>query len=242
MIRNSLPSKKVVLLVATVFAGALLLQSCAPYQAHKGSVYHKQRGKASWYGPGFAGRKTANGERFNPNQLTAAHRKLPFNTTVRVTNLENDKSVIVRINDRGPYAGRRIIDLSKAAAKKIDLIGKGVAMVQIETVRPGAPKKAAVAKKDSGESKSVMLASKRVRKNGVEHLISVDAANQPEPADDGDVDVAKISPSKVDIEEAKSSIEDTFSVTTKTAVKDTPKKKSRAPAGKEPYSADTDEF
>jgi rare lipoprotein A len=243
MIRNSLPSRKVVLLVATALAGAFLLQACAPYQAHKGSVYHKQRGKASWYGPGFAGRKTANGERFNPNQLTAAHKKLPFNTTVRVTNLDNDKSVIVRINDRGPYAGRRIIDLSKAAAKKIDLIGKGVAMVQIETVRPGAPKKAAVAKKDSGKSKKVMLASRRARRNGVEHLISVDTAKQPEPADDGDVDVAEVTPPTVDIEEAKSSIEESFSVTTKAAAKDTPnKKKSKTPVIKEPYSADADEF
>jgi rare lipoprotein A len=237
-----LPYKKVVFFIVISAAGALLLNSCAPYQAHKGSVYHKQRGKASWYGPGFAGRKTANGERFNPGQLTAAHKTLPFNTTVRVTNLDNDKSVVVRINDRGPYAGRRIIDLSKAAAKKIDLIGKGVAMVEIETVRPGAPKEATVVKKDSEESRGVMLASRRVTKNGVAHLISVDTANRPEPADDGDVDVVKLSPSKLDVEEAKGSIEDSFSVTTKTAVKDTRQKKSRAPSAKEPYSADADEF
>ena len=75
--------------------------------------------------------KTASGERFNPNKLTAAHRKLPFNTNVRVTHLENGKSVIVRINDRGPYAKGRLIDLSKAAAREIDMLGSGHAKVEI---------------------------------------------------------------------------------------------------------------
>lgn len=237
-----LPCKKVFFLIVISVAGSLLLNSCAPYQAHKGSVYHKQRGKASWYGPGFAGRKTANGERFNPSQLTAAHKKLPFNTTVRVTNLENDKSVIVRINDRGPYAGRRIIDLSKAAAKKIGLIKNGVAMVEIETVSPGAQKKAVVAKKDSSESKGVMLASRRIRKNGVEHLISIDTKNQPESADEGALDVVKLSPSKGEVEEPRSSIEDSFSTGATTTVRKTPKRRPKAPASEKPYSPDEDDF
>ena len=106
----------------------------------RGGFFHfyKARGKASWYGPGFAGRKTANGERFNPSKLTAAHRTLPFNTKIKVTNLSNGKSVVVRINDRGPYAGRRIIDLSKAAARKIGMLKTGVAKVQLVAV--GGPK------------------------------------------------------------------------------------------------------
>lgn len=91
-------------------------------------------GAASWYGPGFHGRTTANGERFNQNELTAAHRKLPFGTRVRVTNETNGRSVVVRINDRGPYAGQRVIDLSRGAAEKIGLIRKGVGRVKLEVL------------------------------------------------------------------------------------------------------------
>lgn len=83
-------------------------------------------GTASWYGPGFHGRLTANGERFDENTLTAAHKSLPFNTRLKVTNRSNGKSVVVRINDRGPYIGTRSIDLSKAAAECLGGIGKGV--------------------------------------------------------------------------------------------------------------------
>jgi rare lipoprotein A len=89
-------------------------------------------GEASWYGPGFDGRRTANGEVFNQNELTAAHPSLPFGTRVRVTNVNNGRSVVVRINDRGPYAGSRIIDLSAAAADTIGMIGSGVAPVKLE--------------------------------------------------------------------------------------------------------------
>ncbi len=91
-----------------------------------------QTGVASWYGPGFAGRRTANGEVFDPSQLTAAHRELPFNTLVRVVNETNGKSVVVRINDRGPFKGGRVIDLSRAGAEAIDMIGSGVARVRLE--------------------------------------------------------------------------------------------------------------
>lgn len=92
-------------------------------------------GIASYYGPGFHGKKTANGERFNMYELTAAHKTLPFNTRVRVTNLNNKKSVIVRINDRGPYKKGRIIDLSKGAAQKIGLIQTGTAKVKVEILK-----------------------------------------------------------------------------------------------------------
>ncbi|WP_262271150.1 MULTISPECIES: septal ring lytic transglycosylase RlpA family protein [Microvirga] len=84
-----------------------------------------QSGRASWYGPGFHGRRTASGETFNTNDLTAAHRTLPFGTRVRVVNRQTGKSVVVRINDRGPYAHGRVIDLSKASAQAIGLSGVG---------------------------------------------------------------------------------------------------------------------
>ena len=91
-----------------------------------------QRGLASWYGPGFHGKKTASGDRFDQNDLTAAHRQLPLGSKATVTNLENGKQVEVEINDRGPYVGGRVIDLSKAAAEKIDMKGDGTARVRVE--------------------------------------------------------------------------------------------------------------
>lgn len=91
-------------------------------------------GLASWYGPGFNGRRSASGEIFNQNAMTAAHRTLPFGTRVRVTNPETGQSVVVRINDRGPFSGRRVIDLSRAAAGAIGLIPAGVAPVNLEVL------------------------------------------------------------------------------------------------------------
>lgn len=91
-----------------------------------------QNGKASYYSDYFEGRKTASGEIFHQNKLTAAHRSLPFGTLVNVINLANKKSVIVRINDRGPFLNSRIIDLSKSAAKHLGNINKGVFMVSIQ--------------------------------------------------------------------------------------------------------------
>lgn len=91
-------------------------------------------GVASYYGPGFQGRSTASGERFNMYDMTAAHRTLPFGTNVEVTNLSNGKSVVVRINDRGPFKRGRIIDLSKAAARKIDMISNGTVRVRVKVL------------------------------------------------------------------------------------------------------------
>lgn len=100
-----------------------------------GEVVSSLKGLASWYGPGFHGRRSANGERFDQNALTAAHKTLPFGTLVRVTNLNNGTSVVVRINDRGPYAGSRVIDLSRRAAQEIGMLGSGVANVKLEILR-----------------------------------------------------------------------------------------------------------
>ncbi len=91
-------------------------------------------GYASWYGPNFHARKTSNGETYNMYAHTAAHKTLPMNTIVKVTNKDNNKSTIVRINDRGPFVPNRIIDLSNIAARDIEMVGKGVAPVKLEVL------------------------------------------------------------------------------------------------------------
>jgi rare lipoprotein A len=96
-----------------------------------------QVGMASYYGAGFNRKPTADGEAFNANALTAAHRSLPLNSKVRVTNLENGRSVIVRINDRGPFDKHRIIDLSAKAARELGMTHDGVARVKLELVDEG---------------------------------------------------------------------------------------------------------
>lgn len=121
-----------VLVLIAILVGAFM-SSCAK-KTVKMRPKHSSEGHASWYGPGFHGRTTANGERYNQNAMTAAHKKLPFNTKVRVTNLNNNETVIVRINDRGPFIRGRIIDLSKKAAKEISMLGSGTAPVLVETL------------------------------------------------------------------------------------------------------------
>src|SRR5690606_36482813 len=114
--------------VGAIVALVVLLASAAPAAAEP--IPHL--GAASWYGWEFAGRKTACGERFDPRQLTAAHRTLPLGTTARVTNLRNGRMVVVRINDRGPYVEPRVLDLSLAAARALDMVTCGVTDVLIE--------------------------------------------------------------------------------------------------------------
>ncbi len=94
----------------------------------------RQRGIASYYGESFDGRMTANGEIFDMNALTCAHLTLPFNTIIRVTNLDNDREVTVRVNDRGPYVGGRIIDLSKGAAENLGMLEAGTANVLLKVI------------------------------------------------------------------------------------------------------------
>lgn len=91
-------------------------------------------GEASWYGPGFHGKTTANGERYNQYAMTAAHKLLPLGTKVRVTHMNNGRSIIVRINDRGPFVGDRIIDLSRAAATQLNIIGPGTGRVRVQSL------------------------------------------------------------------------------------------------------------
>ena len=99
---------------------------------------YAERGTASWYGAKFHGRTTASGERYDMHAMTAAHRTLPFGVVVEVTNLDNDRRVRVRINDRGPFKKGRIIDLSYAAARELDMVHKGLAPVKVRVVDAGA--------------------------------------------------------------------------------------------------------
>lgn len=115
-----------------LFTALALLSACS---SQRTSTDTGVCGQASWYGAQHHGKKTASGERFNQNALTAAHRTLAFGSKVKVTNTLNNKSVTVRINDRGPYSKGRVIDLSRAAAKKIDMINRGVAPVRIQVLR-----------------------------------------------------------------------------------------------------------
>lgn len=103
-------------------------------QISLGPIKLRISGWASWYGPGFDGNASASGETFNQNAMTAAHRSLPFGTQVQVTNLDNGRSVIVRINDRGPYSGDRVIDLSAGAARILGVIQSGIAPVRLEVM------------------------------------------------------------------------------------------------------------
>ena len=91
-----------------------------------------QSGRVSWYGPGFHGRQTASGEIFDSGDLTMAHRSLPLGSRVRVTNLDNGRSVVLRVNDRGPYVRGRIADLSRAAARRLGFVDDGVVQARIE--------------------------------------------------------------------------------------------------------------
>jgi len=113
--------------------GFFRIFSCGYHSKPLGKVYY---GKASWYGKEFHGKKTASGEIFDMYKLTAAHRTLPLGSRVRVKNLENGKTVVVRVNDRGPFKEGRIIDLSYQAAKKIGMLKKGMVEVRIDVI-PG---------------------------------------------------------------------------------------------------------
>lgn len=103
-------------------------QSYVPHEDYQ----HRETGQASWYGPGFHGRQTANGEIFDENAMTVAHRTLPMPSIVRVTNLDNGRSIVARVNDRGPFSRSRVLDVSRAAARELDMLGTGTANVRVE--------------------------------------------------------------------------------------------------------------
>ena len=119
-------------------AATFLLAACAghpgPVPMQSVATGWQEEGEASWYGPGFHGRQTASGEVYDMEAMTAAHRELPFGSRVRVVNLDNGRETRVRINDRGPFARGRVLDLSRAAARDIDMLGSGTARVRIEVL------------------------------------------------------------------------------------------------------------
>jgi len=131
---------------------AAMKHGCAKSYTVKGRTYHPikkaypgffQHGVASWYGPGFDGRKTSSGEIYDMHGLTAAHNVLPLHTLVKVTNLSNNKDVVVRINDRGPFVKDRVIDLSLAAAQRIGMVAPGTSPVRVSVIGAADSMKAA---------------------------------------------------------------------------------------------------
>jgi rare lipoprotein A len=122
--------------VIAAVGSATLLAACQSMQTLSPTEHYRpgpaEIGLASWYGPQLQGKRTASGERFDMNTLTAAHRTLPLNSYARVTNLATGRSVVVRINDRGPYLAHRIIDLSARAARELGIEEDGVARVRVE--------------------------------------------------------------------------------------------------------------
>ena len=125
--------------ISAALCAALAVSACSFSRRYTQSYgrpgAYREVGEASYYGREAHGKATASGEKFNMNAYTAAHKTLPFGTKVRVTNLTNKKSVVVRINDRGPFVAGRIIDLSYAAAKKIKMLDAGVADVELVVVK-----------------------------------------------------------------------------------------------------------
>lgn len=124
--------KRILILLSTL---VLLSCSSTSTNGHKQQGGYTESGKASFYAMKFQSRKTANGERFNQQSNTAAHKKLPFGTKVKVTNIKNGKSVIVRINDRGPFIAGRIIDLSRSAFSRIGHLDRGILNVRIKVIQ-----------------------------------------------------------------------------------------------------------
>ena len=118
-----------VLILACITAGCTGRRGATTRPSGSATPY--ERGTASWYGKKFHGRRTASGERYDMHDLTAAHPSLPFDTNVRVVNTDNGRSVVVRINDRGPFVNNRIIDLSHAAARELDMVQAGLATVEL---------------------------------------------------------------------------------------------------------------
>ncbi len=127
--------KGIVARIGLLLLSSILVPGCTvPERTQSKQAPAVVTGVASYYGDEFRGKVTASGERFDPDKLTAAHRAYPLGTRVRVTNLENGKSVVVRINDRGPYKAGRIIDLSVRAAREIGLVMDGVTRVAIQVL------------------------------------------------------------------------------------------------------------
>ena len=142
--RTSLPQRRVLLVLSLLGVAACQAAPPPPPPTPPAATQHppapepqlyRQEGRASWYGDAHHGRETASGDRFDKNALTAAHRTLPLGSRVRVTNLENERTVEVVVNDRGPFINDRLIDLSEAAARALGFAQDGLARVRVEALR-----------------------------------------------------------------------------------------------------------
>ena len=133
--------RRAVMMLALVGFAACASAGSVQADRRTWKVGNVQEGKATWYGKKFHGKQTASGERYDMNSMTAAHRSLPFGSVVRVTNLRNGKSAVVRINNRGPYGKGRIVDVSRAAARKLEMIDRGVVRAKLEVLKVGKKKK-----------------------------------------------------------------------------------------------------
>lgn len=172
----------------------------SPYRI-KGKKYYPEvdydynkKGIASWYGPGFHGKTTANGERYDQNALTAAHKTLPMPSIVRVTNLENGRSIIVRVNDRGPYADRRIIDMSKRGAELLGFKNQGIAKVRVKVLENESRHVAELAKAGkSTDGIEIAMNKKSYRVPKTEKPQNVQVVQTPRPIEPAKVHQAVIS-------------------------------------------------
>ena len=145
---------------------------------------YRETGIASWYGPGFHGKQTANGEIYDQMALTAAHRTLPMPSLVRVTNLDNGRSIKVRINDRGPFKNGRIIDLSYRAAQLLDFVRAGTAKVKVEILEPESRRLAAIAQgRQVADSAPEAAPTVAVQAAPLEPIVTADAATPPASAE-----------------------------------------------------------
>ena len=175
-----------------------------PYQVNGVWYYpaedynYRETGIASWYGPGFHAKTTANGESYDQNDMTAAHRTLPMPSIVRVTNLENGRSIVVRVNDRGPFANNRIIDMSRRGAEQLGFIGKGTARVQVEIMAAESRSIAEAAKRGSSDAKviPVVVASSAPRDRVEAEDIPPPVAELPPERSEKPVVVPVIKPQK----------------------------------------------
>lgn len=122
------------------------------YHVMNSAANYRERGIASWYGQKFHGRRTSSGETYNMYEMTAAHTSLPLPTYVHVRNLENGRTVVVKVNDRGPFHDNRIIDMSYAAATRLDMLGKGTALVEVTAIDPGKPAQQYASRQASGSA------------------------------------------------------------------------------------------
>ena len=174
----SVKNATLLLSLLLVLAGACTTQKRLAERGKKG---FKQRGSASWYGPGFHGKLAANGEVYDMHALTAAHKQLPFDTVVEVLNHDNGRRVEVRITDRGPFVRGRIIDLSRGAAEKIGLVQSGVAPVTLTVV---APRSRQPSGSTAARSWLIQAGAFRDRARAEEHLQQVSEVDRRARLDD----------------------------------------------------------